>query len=204
VPDGFLDALRNMYNYQTLQEVKESLFYYNEQQIARDLQNYLFALNFEIGTAATAPTPATSSRSPRRSWRASRSACSARRSATGAASSAPRPSASTPRARSPRRSCWAARTITETELYQSLRDRYVFHLKEKVLDPFLENANFRRALKDLGSEDFKTYDSKIQADVRYLIANLCDRFGYNETSAREVCLYVIDHNLARKYSLGSA
>jgi len=60
----------------------------------------------------------------------------------------------------------------------------------------LENIS----LKDLGSEDFRTYDQKIQADVRFLIANLCDRFGYNESSAREVCLYVIDHNLAEEFS----
>ena len=57
-----------------------------------------------------------------------------------------------------------------------------------------------RALKDLGTEDFRTYDAKIQADVRFLIGNLCDRFGYNESSAREVCLYVIDHNLAEEFS----
>ena len=85
-------------------------------------------------------------------------------------------------------------------LYAALRDRYVYHLKEKVLEPFLGNVNFRRALKDLGSEDFRTYDAKIQADVRFLIANLCDRFGYNESSAREVCLYVVDHNLAEEFA----
>ena len=90
--------------------------------------------------------------------------------------------------------------LTETDLYLSLRDRYVYHLKEKVLEPFLGNANFRRALKDLGTEEFRTYDEKIQADVRFLISNLCDRFGYNESSAREVCLYVVDHNLAEEFA----
>ena len=53
LPEGFLDSLRRMYNYQILQEVKESLYYYNEEQIARDIQNYLFALNFEPGTTET-------------------------------------------------------------------------------------------------------------------------------------------------------
>ncbi len=37
-------------------------------------------------------------------------------------------------------------------------------------------------------------------DVRFLIANLSDRFGYNESSAREVCLYVVDHNLAEEFA----
>ena len=36
-----------------LQEVKESLYYYNEEQIAREIQNYLFAINFETGMAVT-------------------------------------------------------------------------------------------------------------------------------------------------------
>ncbi|SPD76439.1 putative serine protein kinase, PrkA [uncultured Desulfobacterium sp.] len=50
IPNGFLDSLVHMYNYTVLQEVKESLYYYNEQQISRDIQNYLFAINFEMGS----------------------------------------------------------------------------------------------------------------------------------------------------------
>ena len=38
--------------------------------------------------------------------------------------------------------------ITATKIFQSMHDRYVYNLKEKVLDPFLENENFRRAIKD--------------------------------------------------------
>lgn len=50
IPQGLLDSLLRMYDYTVLQEVKESLYYYNEEQIARDIQNYLFAINFEIST----------------------------------------------------------------------------------------------------------------------------------------------------------
>ncbi|MDD5718971.1 MAG: serine protein kinase PrkA [Candidatus Krumholzibacteria bacterium] len=201
VPKGFLDALRNMYNYQTLQEVKESLFYYNEQQIARDLQNYLFALNFELGTSARCTYTGDKleiteafldgiedrllgqeiSDERRREFRAETQRVYTSRTLT-------------------QEIMLDGKDITDTELYAALRERYVFHLKEKVLEPFLKNINFRRALKDLGSDDFKTYDSKIRTDVRFLITNLCDRFGYNEQSAREVCLYVIDHNLAEEFA----
>ncbi len=201
VPPGFLDALRNMYNYQTLQEVKESLFYYNEQQISRDLQNYLFALNFEVGTSARCTYTGDKleiteaflggieerllgpevGEERRREFRAETQRHYTSRTLT-------------------QEIMLGEKDLTETELFRALRDRYVFHLKEKVLEPFLKNANFRRALKDLGGDDFKTYDAKIQADVRFLIGNLCDRFGYNEPSAREVCLYVIDHNLAEEFA----
>jgi len=32
-----------------LQEVKESLYCYNEERISKEIQNYLFAINFDIG-----------------------------------------------------------------------------------------------------------------------------------------------------------
>ena len=50
LPMGFLDSLLRMYNYAVLQEVKEALYYYNEEQISRDIQNYMFAVNFDMGT----------------------------------------------------------------------------------------------------------------------------------------------------------
>ena len=53
IPAGFLDSLLRMYDYTVLQEVKESLYYYNEEQISREIQNYLFAINFEIGSTET-------------------------------------------------------------------------------------------------------------------------------------------------------
>ena len=81
-----------------------------------------------------------------------------------------------------------------------MHDRYVHNLKEKVLDPFLENENFRRAIKDYNNEDFKTYDRRIRDDVSYLIDNLCKKYRYTEQGAKEVCMYVIDSDLAQKFS----
>ena len=89
--------------------------------------------------------------------------------------------------------------ITETELFATLFDRYVYHLKEKALDPFLENENFRRAIKDYGKEDFKTYDNRIREEVTYLSDNLCNKFGYTKKGAKEVCIYVIDNDLAKQF-----
>ena len=53
IPAGFLHSLMRYYNYTVLQEVKESLYYYNEQQISREIQNYLFAVSFEPATVVT-------------------------------------------------------------------------------------------------------------------------------------------------------
>ena len=53
IPDNFLESMLAMYDYTVLQEVKESLYYYNEEQISKDIQNYMFAVNFETGTVET-------------------------------------------------------------------------------------------------------------------------------------------------------
>ena len=90
--------------------------------------------------------------------------------------------------------------IKETILFGALHERYVFNLKEKALDPFLENENFRMAIKDYGSEDFKTYDKRIRNDVTFLIYNLCNKYRYTQQGAKEVCIYVIDNDLAKKFS----
>ena len=89
--------------------------------------------------------------------------------------------------------------LTETQLYSELRERYVHTLKEKVLDPFLKNENFRQAVKDYGKESFKTYDNRIREDVTFLMTNLTQRSRYTEQGAKEVCIYVIDNNLAAKF-----
>ena len=91
-------------------------------------------------------------------------------------------------------------TITETKLYQSLHERYVYNLKEKVLDPFIENENFRQAIKDYVEEAFKTYDKKIRNDLTILMNNLCDKYKYTQQGAKEACIYVIDNELAKKFS----
>ena len=44
------DSLLRMYNYIVLQEVKESLYYYNEEQITADILNYMFAVNIDPGS----------------------------------------------------------------------------------------------------------------------------------------------------------
>ena len=200
IPANFLDSLVRNYNYLVLQEVKESLYYYNEDQIARDLLNYMFAVNFEMG--ATVECAYTHERleitddflrSIENSLIGQGVAHEGRMAF-----------------RRDTQMEYAARTLTqeilaggkeprETTLYKSLHERYVFSLKEKVLEPFKANENFRRAIKDFDTEAFKTYDKRIRDDVTFLINNLCTLRNYTKQSAREVCVYVIDNDLARTF-----
>ncbi len=200
IPSGFLDSLLRMYDYTILQEVKESLYYYNEEQIARDIQNYLFAINFEIGSVETC-TYTGEKLDINEEFLAEME----RRLLGSKVDSGQRIEF-----RKASQKEYTSRTltqeimveglpITETRIFEAMHDRYVYNLKEKVLDPFLENENFRRAIKDYNEEAFKTYDKRIRDDVSYLINNLCDKYQYLEQGAKEVCMYVIDNDLAKKF-----
>ena len=201
IPAGFLDSLLRMYDYTILQEVKESLYYYNEEQISRDIQNYLFAINFEIGSVETCTYTG-----EKLEINEEFLAGIERRLLGTNADSSQRIGF-----RKASQKEYTTRTltqeimvdglpITETKIFDSMHDRYVYNLKEKVLDPFLKNENFRRAIKDYNEEDFKTYDKRIRDDVSYLINNLCSKYRYLEQGAKEVCMYVIDNDLAKKFA----
>lgn len=201
IPTGFLDSLLRMYNYTILQEVKESLYLYNDEQISRDIQNYLFSINFELGSDETCSFTGEKIRITEEFFETIESYL------LGAKADNNKRVAF----RKDTQNEYASKTLTQeimlegkpitaTALYQSLQDRYVYHLKEKVLDPFLENENFRRAIKDYNKEAFKTYDKKIRGEVEYLIKNLCKKYLYTEQGAKEVCMYVIDMDLAKKFS----
>ena len=201
IPEGFLDSLLRMYDYTILQEVKESLYYYNEEQISRDIKNYLFAISFEPGTVETCTYTgeklditeeffeavelrllgAKVDKKDRLTFRQDTQKEYTSRTLTQEMMVEEKP-------------------IEETAIYEAMHERYVHNLKDKVLDPFLENENFRRAIKDYGEEDFKAYDKKIRDDVTYLLKNLCDKFRYTEQGAQEVCIYVIDSDMARKFA----
>lgn len=201
VPEGFLDSLLRLYNYTVLQEVKESLYNYNEDQISKDIQNYLFAINFEPGTLQTSQFTrdkleitedyfdsiedrllgAKTDKWRKREFRRETQKEYASKTLT-------------------QQIMVEGKKITESDLYFALHERYVFNLKEKVLDPLLENENFRQAIKDFDEEAFKTYDQRIRDDVTLLMNNLCNRCRYTQQGAKEVCIYVIDNDLARRFA----
>jgi len=201
IPEKFLESMLDMYDYTILQEVKESLYYYNEKQISKDIQNYLFAINFETETVETCKFTgekleitdeffesvenrilgAKVDKNSRLSFRKDTQKEYTTHTLT-------------------QEIMVDGYSITATKLYQSLHERYVHNLKEKVLDPFIENVNFRQAIKDYGEEAFKTHDKKIRNDITYLMNNLCDKHKYTRQGAKEICIYVIDNDLFKKFS----
>jgi predicted Ser/Thr protein kinase len=201
IPEGFLESLHQLYDYTILQEIKESLYYYNEEQIAKDIQNYLFALNFEIGSVARCTftndrleiTEEFLSGIENRilgSFLEKQKRLSFRRDTQKEYTSKTLT----------QEIMLEGKSIIKTDLYESLYERYVYNLKKKVLDPFLKNENFRQAIKEYGEESFRTYDRRIRDDVSFLVKNLIRKYHYTDQGAKEICIYVIDNDIARRFA----
>ena len=197
VPEGFLDSLLNMYDYKVLQEVKESLYSYNEDMIAREIQNYLFALNFEPGAVVECAYTGDSFTVSEDFLRGVEQNLLGAGDPTAFRQEIQRRYAGPTLTQEMMNE---GRPLTATRLYGELHERYIHHLKERVLDPVSQNDTFRMAIRDLDKESFKTYDDRIKEDVLFLIGNLMEKFAYTRQGAKETCLYVLDNGLAAKFS----
>jgi predicted Ser/Thr protein kinase len=201
IPPGFLDSVIQMYNYTILQEVKESLYNYNEDQISRDIQNYVFAVNFEKGSVETCQFTGEKLEITEEFLKSIEDNLLGSKVGKGKRLVFRKDTQKEYTSRTLTQEIMLeGKPITETQLYQSMYERYVYNLKEKVLDPFLENENFRRAIKDYDTEGFKTYDKRIRGEVTFLINNLCNKYRYTPQGAKEVCIHVIDSNLPKKFA----
>ncbi len=200
LPEGFLDALNDLYAYDVLQEVKEALYDYNQEQVARDIKNYLAAISYDPGTSIqsaytddaievnngffdTIEKRLLGENSPEEERRGFRSRTQKEyisKTLTQEVMAENKP-------------------IEETDLYEKLHARYTNRLKQNVLDPLINNESFRMAIKDFNKKEFDTYDQRIKQDVRLLFKNLEEKFFYTEAGAQRVCIYVLDNKLAERF-----
>ncbi len=199
VPNGFLESLVRLYDYNVLQEIKESLYCYNKEKITTDMLNYLCAVNFNPGVTTkcrfTGDTITVNDaffdtieyglfdkqgnereRKSFRQWVQSKYV-----------------------AETCKEIDIEGKKVTETKLYLELIAKYEKNLKENVLEPLIKNENFRRAIKDYGTVEFNAYDSRIKRDVTFMIENLKSKFNYTNEGAREVCVYAVDSGLPERF-----
>lgn len=200
IPQGFLSSLLRMYDYGILQQVKEALYYYNEDQIAKDIKNYISAVTNELDSVVNCIFTKEEihvtevflesienrllSENMDKKRREDIRLDVLKEYTTRTLS---------------HEIMIDGKDILETRLFLSLYERYVHNLKKKVLEPFIDNENFRNAIKDFDTDKFKTHDKRIKKDVTFLMDNLSSKFGYTQQGANETCIYVIDNDLANKF-----
>ncbi len=200
IPAGFLESLLRMYDYCILQQVKESLYYYNEERITKDIKNYISAVTNDIDSIVKCiftkeeihVTEAFLESIENRLLSENMDKKKRQEIRNDVLKEF------TTRTLS-HEIMIEGKNIIETRLFESLYERYVHNLKKQVLEPFIENENFRNAIKDFDTDKFKAHDKRIKKDVKFMLDNLCAKFGYTTQGANEACIYVIDNGLANKF-----
>ncbi len=200
VPEGFIDSLNQLYEFNILEEVKESIYYYNKNQIAKDIQNYIESVNYEIGEQFVSKYTndnievtedfyknfefivlgSTVSNNERRQFRNNVLNEYIKKTLS--------QEINVERLK-----------ITETELFNALMDRYIRNLKDNALAPYSNNDNFRRAILDYNNNEFKNYDNKIKKSIEFLVNNMINKFNYTKEGALQTIIYVIDKKLDSQF-----
>lgn len=197
IPKNFINSLVGWYNYLVLSEVKESLYFYNKDQISEDILGYIYAANYDVGNKVKCVWTGREIEITVEFFKTIGAYFTGREMSDKDALAHVRDIQ-----KKYTEIVAQDRTvkITETDLYQELFASYVRNLKEKVLQPFLKNENFREAVKSFKTKEFETFDTRLKEHVVYMIRNLTEKFGYTEQGAKEICLYVVDQKLLEKFS----
>ena len=198
LPSAFLNSLVNLYDYTILQQIKESMFFYNDEQISLNINNYFFAINGEIGTKVKCPYTKETINITNEYFQSIENILLDNTPSL----------TEREHFRNETLKHYVAKTLqevksgiklTETKQYKHLHDKYNQSLKQNVLAPFINNTNFRRAIKDFDSDTFKNYDKRLKEEVKLLIKNLVFKFNYTDVGARQIALYIIDKDLCSKF-----
>lgn len=196
IPENIIESIESYYDYIVLQQIKECIYFYNRQQITRDILNYFYAINFDLGQEIVCPytneklqltedfyknfeaiflgTVSTSTQ--RQEFRKNKQ----REYVTFTLAQEIKVQ---------------NKQITETKQYHDLFIDYTTNLKQNALAPYTNNDNFRNALIDFGKKEFEKYDQRLKNDVLRLIKNLQKKFKYTQKSALQIVQYVFDKKL---------
>ncbi len=197
IPQNFLASLVDSYDYTVLGEIKQALYYNNQEQIVKDILNYLWAINHDVGTKTKCPFT-------REEIEVTIDFL--KLMATYLIGYEVQDAEALELAKETQKKFVTLfsreRNIQETDLYRELLDTYSKNLREKALEPFASNVNFYEAVRVFGTKEFETFDidRRLRENIVFMMKNLIEKFGYTEQGAKEICLYVLDHKLNEKFA----
>lgn len=194
---GFIDSLVDLYNYTVLNEVKESLYFYNEAQIIEHILHFLYASNFDIGSKIQCKFTGKEINVTMDFFKLVSGFLAGREMSE-------RDVLKYMKDIQKRYVEMIAQdrnvVITESDLYKELFGAYTRNLKEGSFKPVLKNQSFSEAVSAFGKKEFDAFDTRLIGHVSHMIENLKKKFNYTEQGAKEICLYVIDQKLVEKFS----
>ncbi len=200
IPNEFVSNLIDFYDFETLQELKESIYSYNETHIQKDILNYLFSLNYEGESSIFNPyTNEKIEISIINFWNFEHIILGEEFNTRYAE-----------KFRGSMRKEYVAQTLVqemqiqnktlqESTQYQFLYEKYTQNLKENSLAPYVEDENFKRALQDYDTHAFQAYNERMKNDVTLLLNNLETKFNYSKNGAKQIVLYALEQDLMTKF-----
>ncbi|MGB9851621.1 MAG: serine protein kinase PrkA [Candidatus Kapaibacteriota bacterium] len=200
IPQSVLVALANDYDYTVTQEVKESIYFFNKEEIESQIANYLYAINFDIGEKVVCPFTNVELEVTEDFFRNFEKAILGENA--------------TPfemkKFRKENQQIYVNTTLSQeinllgkdlrhSEQFKNLYSRYTKTLKENALVPFSENINFKTALVEFEEKGLEKYDEKIRRTITFLLKNLMNKYNYTKEGAIQVVIYVLENKLDKKY-----
>ncbi len=197
IPQRFIDSIIRLYDYNVMQQIKESLFQQNEERISKDIQNYLFALNYDAGERLISPyTKETFEISD--SFYYSIESNLFNSTVSDAQRKKFRDETASKFTINLQEMQVSNSSIENTHVYKELYNTYMKNLRENIFQPFLQYTSFENAIKSFGTDKFNVYDTRTIELVNHLIKNLISKFHYSEDGAKQVCLYIINNKITQK------
>ncbi len=199
VSQNVLIAIANDYDYTVTQEVKESIYFFNKEEIETQISNYLYAINFDVGEKVFCPFTQEEIEITEEYF------SQFEKSVLGENASL----LERKKFRKENQHFYVNTTLAqeisiqgknifETQQFKNLYTRFTNVLKENALVPFSGNINFRSALVEF-DKGIEKYDDKIRRTIEFLISNLVNKFGYSKKGAISIVQYVLDNKLEAKY-----
>jgi len=198
VSEKFIESLIHHYDSHVLKQIKKSLYNANEENMARDIMNYLYCLPFE-DTGSKIMCPYTGEIiEVTKDYFANMELIILGKGNSAYLKDMRIDNFKTYRTETLQKINIEGQNIAETPQFKRLFGLYKHNLEDDVLAPFFNNDQFRNAIKDYGSIQFNTYDDKIKRDIGFMMDNLQKNFSYTEAGAKEVCVYVLDKCLVKQ------
>ncbi|MDP4175490.1 MAG: serine protein kinase PrkA [Bacteroidota bacterium] len=193
IPRGFIDSIIRLYDYNVMEEIKESLFNHNEERVSKDIQNYLFASNYDIGERQLCPYTNENIEITDNFFESIEHNLF-RKSVTPDSRKNFRDEIAGKVTICLQELDLAEQSILDTPIYKELYSIYMNNLRENIFEPFLKYTAYENAIKDYGKPKYEKLDSRVKEEVSFLIKNLVARFKYTLEGAKQVCLYIINKN----------
>jgi predicted Ser/Thr protein kinase len=199
IPSGFMDSIIRLYDYNVMQEIKQSLFQQNEERIQKDIMNYLFALNFEMGEKHTSPYTGETIEISDQFFHSIEQNLIAGDTEENEKlryrkSTAERFTINLQQMHSDESD------ISNTDIFKDLYNVYINNLRKNIFQPFTQYTSFENAIKEYGSDKFDRYDKRTKAQVSHLLENLVSKFNYTLEGAKKVCDYIIANKVAQRFN----